>query len=215
AATQRPVAQALCDQLTRDEKLLLERVRVELGNTAHARQTLLRGNALLDSTERLAASLQALVTTDQELAARLVDTERAFQALTEVLTNPPGLAPASEQIAWRISQELLTLRQALSPAPGPQQPPPPDPGYDRERTLPRLELASRDTQQMITTLRWSAGRDSYYAGLQRDFESLGFRLEAMKAAVLRGASCEEAAKAYHSVVWQMQAIERSLSRPKL
>ena len=40
AGTQRPVAQALCDQLTRDTRLLLDRARVELGNTARARNRL-------------------------------------------------------------------------------------------------------------------------------------------------------------------------------
>jgi hypothetical protein len=103
---------ALARGLVEDSQRLGEVIRLELGKSPQAQQIKARANALLDAAEQFDREIKLR---DQNLQRRqqtVRDVRRAYQPVSEALTQPGLNVPGAQRITERIGLKIISLEDA-------------------------------------------------------------------------------------------------------
>lgn len=104
---------ALARGLVEDSRRLGELIRLELGNSPQAQQIKVPANALLGAAEQFDREIKLR---DQNLKRRqqtVRDVRRAYQPVSEALTQPGLNTPGAQRIAERIGLKIVSLEDAM------------------------------------------------------------------------------------------------------
>lgn len=197
-------------RLTSASRLAVQTIDFEIGGTSQGRQANLQAQALADAASQLqSAGVGSSGPGDLQLS--LNNADRAYQALQQTLSNPPGTAPSAAGVVRRIGTMLTDVRIASGGGlgvPGTNYPPlggtlpannypplgtlPPNVpaagNYGSQPLLDQIAAARRATESLIQTLTSQSYQDYSYNVVLRDLDTLASRLAGLDPLVRSGIS---------------------------
>jgi hypothetical protein len=213
-------------RLTSATRLAIETIDFEIGGTPQGRQANLQAQSLYDAVAQLQ---QATSAQPSNVPLALNNADRAYQALQQTLSNPPGTAPSAGSVVRRIGTMLADAHNATGgsvvyaspnypaasgtyPA-GTTYPPlatplPQTPGigsYGSQPLLDQIASARRATDSLIQTLTSQSYQDYSYNIVLRDLDTMASRLANLDPLVRSGASRDR-------IAVEVQGISDSAAR---
>lgn len=209
-------------------RLAVETIDFEIGGTPQGRQANLQAQSLYDAAAQLQ---QSALSRPNDVPNALNNADRAYQALQQTLSNPPGAAPSAASVVRRIGTMLADAHNATGgsvvyaspnyppagatyPPAGTTYPPvgaalPQNPptigGYASQPLLDQIAAARRATESLIQTLTSQTYQDYSYNIVLRDLDTLASRLAGLDPLVRSGASRDR-------VALEVQGISDSANR---
>jgi hypothetical protein len=219
-------AAEVAGRLLSASKLLSDTLDFEIAGTQQGRQANLQAQSLYESADQLKRIVAIRTYRPDDAAYALQDCQRSFAALQSTLSNPPGTAPSSANIARRVSSILSEAQLALRPTsntpsyPGtptyPTYPPvgiplpgtaplPAAVGYDQQQFLAAADSVARGVESLIQSFKGPAYQNYNYSVVLRDLDTFATRVDDLKNSIRRGASAER-------LQWELQSLSEQAQR---